>query len=134
MQKNMIGHLPDGILECKNLRTLELSNNNLNALPANLGDLGNLMEVALCENQITSIPSSIGKSNCFGDFNFWIFVSGQLKKLEILKLSKNSLTELTPAICSCVALTDLILCENNLSVGTLIDIWRTRFFVAGTSE
>jgi hypothetical protein len=34
----------------------------------------------------------------------------------VLKASKNCLTELTPSICSCTLLTDLIICENQLNV------------------
>lgn len=41
-----------------------------------------------------------------------------MKKLEVLKVSKNNLMELTPAICSCCELTDLVLCDNQLKVDT----------------
>lgn len=44
------------------------------------------------------------------------YILGKLKKLEVLKVSKNSLMELTPAICSCSELTDIVLCDNQLKV------------------
>lgn len=121
----MLGHLPEEILMCKNLKTLELSNNNLTSLPTNLGDLVNLTEIAICDNQITSIPHSIG--NSFNIFNFYFL--GQLKKLEILKVAKNLLTDLTPAICSCVALTDLVLSENKISVRILKNLFLKSLYV-----
>lgn len=61
LHNNMIGSLPEDVLQCKALRTLDLSNNNLHSLPENLGDLENITELVLSDNQITSLPSSIGK-------------------------------------------------------------------------
>lgn len=46
---------------------------------------------------------------------FFLF-SGRLKKLSILKLDKNSLVTITPAIGSCVSLQELFLTENLLTV------------------
>lgn len=60
LHNNMIGSLPDDVLQCRALRTLDLSNNNLHSLPENLGDLDNLTELVLSDNQISALPSSIG--------------------------------------------------------------------------
>lgn len=48
-----------------------------------------------------------------------------MKRLEVLKVSKNRLVSLTPSICSCSLLSDLILNENQLQV----DFFYENFFI-----
>ncbi|KAL3122265.1 hypothetical protein niasHT_000096 [Heterodera trifolii] len=82
----------------------KMGGNQLTQLPLNIGDLQKLAELVLCEKHL---PSSVG----------------QLKRLEVLKASKNNLTVLNPSICSCSLHTDLILCDNQLQLMNCPTLW-----------
>lgn len=47
---------------CRNLQTLDLSNNSLTILPNEIGSLTQLTELVLTNNQITVLPESIGNT------------------------------------------------------------------------
>lgn len=47
-------------------------------------------------------------------------IAGRLKRLSVLKADRNAITQLTPAIGSCHALTEIYLTENLLTVNRIL--------------
>ncbi|XP_061699274.1 leucine-rich repeat-containing protein 57 [Syngnathoides biaculeatus] len=82
-----------------NLRTVDLSDNKLEALPPSVGNYAQLRSLTLNSNRLSSLPSEIGK----------------LKKLETLSLSTNRIQRLPPTVDQLKALRTLILAGNRIS-------------------
>ena len=68
------GSLPGEIRFLKNLKVLNLSNNNFTGVPAEIGQLSNLEVLDLSNNKITGLPNELAN----------------LKNLKLLKLSGNN--------------------------------------------
>ncbi len=84
--------LPDSVGNLKNLRILDLSDNNLETLPNSIGDLTNLEELYLSSNyRFSKLPGSIGN----------------LKNLEVLDLRRTYLEGLPESIENLTNLKDI---------------------------
>ncbi len=68
------GSLPGEIRFLKNLKVLNLSNNNFTGVPAEIGQLSNLEVLDLSNNNLTGLPNELAN----------------LKNLKLLKLSGNN--------------------------------------------
>ena len=72
--------LADKIAQLLQLRSLEMSNQQLKSIPFSIGCLSNLMVLDFSKNELTTIPKSIGR----------------LSSLTTLMLQENQLVELQP--------------------------------------
>ncbi|XP_076156700.1 leucine-rich repeat-containing protein 57 [Alosa pseudoharengus] len=81
-----------------NLRTVDLSNNKIEALPPFIGHFLHLKSLTINANKLTSLPSELGK----------------LKKLETLSLNGNQLQSLPACVGQLKALRTLSLSGNQL--------------------
>ncbi|XP_063040499.1 leucine-rich repeat-containing protein 57 [Engraulis encrasicolus] len=81
-----------------NLRTVDLSNNKIEALPPFIGSFLHLKSLTINANRLTTLPNEIGK----------------LKKLETLSLSGNQIQALPACVNQLKALRTLILSGNQL--------------------
>ena len=90
--------LPETLGQLTQLRSLVLSNNQLNGLPESLGQLTQLTELRISYNQLTRLPESLG----------------QLTQLQELDLSKNQLTTLPESLGQLTQLQWLNLSGNQL--------------------
>lgn len=68
--------------------------------------------------------TSLLKAFLLGILVLYSLITGRLKKLSILKADRNAITQLTPAIGSCHALTEIYLTENLLTVSHLLFCFR----------
>src|SRR3989344_2701861 len=93
-----LSSLPSKIGNLRNLRNLELGNNQLTSLPPQIRNLRNLLNLNLGSNRLTSLPPEIGN----------------LRNLQYLTLSSNQLTSLPPQIGNLEYLTELLLGGNLL--------------------
>ncbi|OGY91659.1 MAG: hypothetical protein A3B31_03025 [Candidatus Komeilibacteria bacterium RIFCSPLOWO2_01_FULL_53_11] len=92
--------LPAYVLERRDLRQLDISNNALGgALPAEIRQLSELRVLDASDNQMTGVPAEIG----------------QLSKLEVLDLSNNQLTGLPYELGNLQNLKTLHLAGNDVS-------------------
>lgn len=57
---NLDGSLQAEVRHLKNLRILDLSDNNFTGVPAEIGQLSNLEELDLSNNKITGLPYELG--------------------------------------------------------------------------
>lgn len=71
---NLTGAIPGEIRFLKNLKTLDLSYNQMTGVPAEVGQLSNLVTLNLSHNQLTGLPNELGN----------------LKNLKTLNLSGNN--------------------------------------------
>ena len=83
----------------KDIKELDLYNNQLTQLPSEIGQLTQLTELYLSSNKLTQLPSEIG----------------QLTQLTYLSLSDNQLTQLPTEIGQLTRLNYLYLCNNQLT-------------------
>ena len=100
----------------KDIKNLNLSNNNITQLPVEIGQLTQLTTLHLYNNKLTNLPAEIG----------------QLTQLTTLHLSLNKLTHLPVEIGQLTQLTELILYGNNITqlpveIGQLTQL--TRLFL-----
>ncbi|VBB25787.1 unnamed protein product [Acanthocheilonema viteae] len=105
VDQNDLEALPESIVQCRSLEQLDVSENKLMVLPDEIGDLEKLDDLTIAQNCLQVLPR-------------------RLKRLSMLKADRNAITQLTPAIGSCHALTEIYLTENLLteipsSVGNL---------------
>lgn len=77
LSNNQIEFLPDDFIKLEGIHTLDLSKNRLTQLPDNFGQLKNLKQLDLFENRITNLPISFA----------------ELTKLEYLDLKNNPLDD-----------------------------------------
>ena len=89
----------NGKMVNKDIKILNLSNNNLTQLPVEIGHLTQLTTLNLSTNKLTQLPVEIG----------------QLTQLTTLHLSFNNLTNLSVEIGQLTQLTTLNLMHNNLT-------------------
>lgn len=115
-------HLPQNILDQKQLKCLIADGNELEILPSEIGYLTNLIKLSLYENKIEFIPSEIGKLTNLtildlrkNRFKVVPPEFGMLKNLEELYLDNNSLNTLPKEIGELTKLTTLSLYDDNLS-------------------
>ena len=93
-------------MEIKELKVLNLSNNNLTSLPKEIGNLKQLLQLFLYDNKLTSLPKEIG----------------DLNQLEVLNVRNNQLTSVPKEIGDLKQLKELDLGDNQLtSVPTVSD-------------
>ena len=88
--------LPSEIGNCKKLRELILSDNQLDSLPAIIGDLDSLVTLSVNGNRLEKLPRELGR----------------LQHLEFLDVRNNSLVQLPREIGACRSMKTLI-AENN---------------------
>ncbi|MCP9263109.1 Leucine-rich repeat-containing protein 1 [Dirofilaria immitis] len=96
VDQNDLEALPESIVQCRSLEQLDVSENKLMVLPDEIGDLEKLDDLTVAQNCLQILPS-------------------RLKRLSMLKADRNAITQLTPAIGSCHALTEIYLTENLLT-------------------
>uniref|UniRef100_A0A8R1XYG7 PDZ domain-containing protein n=1 Tax=Onchocerca volvulus TaxID=6282 RepID=A0A8R1XYG7_ONCVO len=96
VDQNDLEVLPESIVQCRSLEQLDVSENKLMVLPDEIGDLEKLDDLTIALNCLQVLPR-------------------RLKRLSILKADRNAITQLTPAIGSCHALTEIYLTENLLT-------------------
>uniref|UniRef100_A0A0R3RRW7 Protein lap1 n=1 Tax=Elaeophora elaphi TaxID=1147741 RepID=A0A0R3RRW7_9BILA len=96
VDQNDLEALPESIVQCRSLEQLDVSENKLMVLPDEIGDLEKLDDLTIAQNCLQVLPR-------------------RLKKLTVLKADRNAITQLTPAIGSCHALTEIYLTENLLT-------------------
>ncbi|WP_080502633.1 leucine-rich repeat domain-containing protein [Neochlamydia sp. EPS4] len=92
-------YLPPEIGQLSQLQTLDLRGNQLTALPTEIGQLSQLQRLDLSQNQLTSLPAEIG----------------QLSQLRALHLNQNKLTALPAEIWQLPELQTLYLHQNQLT-------------------
>ncbi len=92
--------LPRRLWQLRNLRVLDLDNNQLSILPLGLGQLTNLTELYIYGNELSLLPPELG----------------QLAHLLRLDVSHNELRTLPPELDQLTSLTELLLAGNQLSV------------------
>lgn len=85
--------IPPCVFTYTNLRTLDLSNNNIDTIPGEITSLKNLQELDLGRNRIHVIPAHIG----------------QLTNLKLLDLNRNPILDLPDEMSGLVNLEKLIL-------------------------
>jgi len=100
LSNNELTELPRRISKLKKLQYLNLGQNNLTALPDEICNLTNLSHLYLSNNELTKLPEKIGK----------------LKKLKSLLLSGNVFSERLPA--SLCELSRNVLAEITIVRGT----------------
>ncbi|OZC05277.1 hypothetical protein X798_07713 [Onchocerca flexuosa] len=96
VDQNDLEVLPESIVQCRSLEQLDVSENKLMVLPDEIGDLEKLDDLTIALNCLQVLPR-------------------RLKRLSMLKADRNAITQLTPAIGSCHALTEIYLTENLLT-------------------
>jgi Leucine-rich repeat (LRR) protein len=89
----------NGKMVNKDIKILNLSNNNITQLPVEIGQLTQLTELNLCNNNLTQLPVEIG----------------HLTQLTRLYLQNNNITHLPVEIGQLTQLTTLLLCNNKLT-------------------
>ena len=68
---NLLNAVPDSLIDCQRLKTLDISENDILSLPEELGDLEDLCELNVSENRISSLPNSL--SRIFKNITFLLF-------------------------------------------------------------
>ncbi|MBN2006926.1 MAG: leucine-rich repeat domain-containing protein [Anaerolineae bacterium] len=123
-KRNGLTTLPSEIGQLTNLRSLDLSLNQISTLPPEIGYLTNLQYLNLSGDPLLAIPSTppIGQrtSSHYIRLRFNRLTSlpseiGKLVKLQDLKLDHNELTELPPEIGQLISLQHLNLSDNRLT-------------------
>jgi Leucine-rich repeat (LRR) protein len=122
LRRNTIVSIPEELCECQELRTLDLSENQLQALPRSIGRLAQLTSLSLQHNKIAELPAEIGAlrgmkvlklhDNMLAALPHSI---GQLSNLMELCLQENELTELPLELGQCTSLRKLYAEYNKLS-------------------
>ena len=97
---NNIRDLPRPLFHCGELRTLDVSDNDLVGLPEAISSLANLVKLILSKNVLTEIPDTIK----------------QLKHLTILDLSVNPLQKMPEGCTQLLSITELYLNDTFLSL------------------
>jgi Leucine-rich repeat (LRR) protein len=87
------------VLNCKNIKIINLSNNQITSIPPEIGNCINLYIFDISSNQLTSIHPEIG--NCIN--------------LKNLNLSNNQLVSIPPEIGNCINLEYFYCCTNQLT-------------------
>lgn len=139
-----LSNLPEALKHLTQLRTLNLSNNQLTELPEWLGELKHLRSLNLFNNQLTTLPKTLSNlaqleelniaGNRLSDLPETLF---RLSQLQNLNISSNRLTELTPGFEKLKCLRALNLSNNQLMVNpqSLSHVCRlaqlTKFDLAG---
>ncbi len=128
LQGNVLIDIPNSLLLLKNIKKLDLSQNQINYLPQGFGkNQKELTILNLSENHLQSIDSNYSflenlkilklSSN---KLNHLYDVFERLKNLEILSLSNNSISEIPPSIFNLSQLKRLDLSKNRLNQIPLI--------------
>jgi hypothetical protein len=111
--KLKLRELPESLGQLTQLKTLNLSSNQLTALPASLGQLTQLQRLSLSHNALTALPELLG----------------QLTQLQRLVVTNNALTALPESVGQLTQLQTLELSANQLtalpeSLGQLTQLQR----------
>lgn len=112
--------LPDGVCRLRELRELNLSNNQLSALPSTIITLGALQHLNIAKNSLTELPAAFGMMPSLrllnANNNRLIRLPdsfGQLSQLRVLRLGANTLESLPASFGSLSGLRLLQLGHNN---------------------
>ncbi|MEM6715467.1 MAG: COR domain-containing protein [Cyanobacteria bacterium P01_C01_bin.147] len=113
-----LSELPDSLGQLTQLRSLNLSENQLTALPESLGQLTQLRSLNLSYNQLTALPESMGQLTQLQELDLYgnqlttlPESLGQLFQLQTLNLGGNQLT-VFPGFTTLLNLRKLILSGN----------------------
>ncbi|PKU68299.1 LRR repeats and ubiquitin-like domain-containing protein [Dendrobium catenatum] len=137
--------LPDEVLDVNNnVRTIDLTNNNVSVLPPDISRLVQLQRLILANNVLQSLPNTVAslrslkiltldgnKISILPDelgslykleqlsvsgnlLTFLPDTIGKLHNLSLLNVSSNKLRSLPPSIGSCIALEELQANDNNI--------------------
>lgn len=139
LRGNQLMALPEWLGKLTQLQELDLSSNQLTALPESLGQLRQLWSLNLSDNQLMALPESLAR--LVNLTRLWLGEKNQggnplpavpllireLKKLEILVLSRCDLGSLPTWLGDCTKLVQLFLTENQItdlppSLGQLEDL------------
>jgi Leucine-rich repeat (LRR) protein len=122
LSDNQIGEIPDVIAELKNLTRLNLSNNKISIIPDAIAELKNLIELDLGGNQISVIPDVIAELKNLTTLYLWNNQISEipdaiieLENLAELGLDSNQISEISNAITKLTNLTELHLSDNQIS-------------------
>ena len=134
IDEEKLTEVPEEVFKLKNLKILNLGNNNLANVPESIGSLSNLISLDLKENRLIDLPESIGNlSNLTSLYlrdNRLISLPesiGNLSNLTSLYLEVNQLTSLPESIGNLSNLISLYLRVNQLtslpeSIGNLSNL------------
>lgn len=100
LQKQKLESIPDEVFMFKNLRTLDLSKNNIKDIDTRIAELKYLENLDLSKNEIDTFPEVI----C------------EIRKLKVLKMSRNNMEEIPVQIENLGFLETLELWDNDFSV------------------
>ncbi len=111
MESCYIDSFPISLLECPNIRYIDLSQNQIDSIPEQIKNLKNLNQLFLDKNKDIKLPKNISK----------------LKHLKYLEISGCQLTEIPAWVFSCKSLTDLIIGKNPIKeippgIGKLVNL------------
>lgn len=111
--------------QLRNLRVLDVSDNQLQSLPAELGNLNELNTINVSCNRLKILPADLctcpklavlnASHNELSSFPDEFFVDGRLPVLSTLSASENMIEELQGSICNLPSLKILDLSSNKLS-------------------
>gem|GEM_PF-2081873 len=118
---NQLKTLPDSIGNLANLEYLLVDENQLKTLPVSIGNLANLKELHVCYNQLKTLPVSIGN---LANLQKLVVMNNQLKtlpdsigdlaNLKTLFVDKNQLKTLPDSIGNLANLKTLSISDNQL--------------------
>jgi hypothetical protein len=119
---NQLTELPHEIGHLTNLRELTLNGNRLVGIAAEIGNLRNLQVLSASNNQIAALPRHIGRCRALSELRLdgnrltqVLLDLGELRQLQVLDLSSCALKQLPEQICYCASLIELFLGNNRLS-------------------
>lgn len=117
-----LSELPGSIYQLSTLKSLHLSNNNLDHLSDNLSALSQLVDVNLSHNQLRQLPENLHQLHHLQkldlSFNKLAEIPNNLDRLQSLtdlNLACNNLVDLPESMAQCKSLTHLDLSSNNFS-------------------
>jgi len=123
--------VPSNIGLLRNLKSLNMNENNLDAIPNSISDLTNLTSLGLRDNNLTKLPPRLGdtvklealdlSNNNFTELP--VGLRGMGSSLNRISMPKNKLTELPSWMSEFTSLTKMNFSQNGLSVVDESIVW-----------